>query len=210
MVTLGRVEASLQAPRRLDGDKAQRIVTAMRTSVGRRGAAGSTFDVVARDAGVSRGLLHYYFGSKERLLVEVVRRDCDARVAALEERLEAAGSVEEIVDTLAASLEAYVEDEPGAQAVLYELLSASRRSEEIRSELAELYRRWREHLAEVLARKESEGVVELNASPEAVASILFALGDGLGLQLVSDPSWDGRAALEAGRRAARGMLGATD
>ena len=210
VVTLGRVEASLQTPRRLDGDKAQRIVTAMRTSVGRRGAAGSTFDVVARDAGVSRGLLHYYFGSKERLLVEVVRRDCDARVAALEERLEAAGSVEEIVDTLAASLEAYVEDEPGAQAVLYELLSASRRSEEIRAELAELYRRWREHLAEVLARKESEGVVELNASPEAVASILFALGDGLGLQLVSDPAWDGSAALEAGRRAARGMLGARD
>ena len=149
------MEASLQTPRRLDGDKAQRIVTAMRTSVGRRGAAGSTFDVVARDAGVSRGLLHYYFGSKERLLVEVVRRDCDARVAAVEERLEAAASVEEIVDTLAASLEAYVEDEPGAQAVLYELLSASRRSEEIRAELAELYRRWREHLAEVLARKES-------------------------------------------------------
>ena len=103
-----------------------------------------------------------------------------------------------------------MEDEPGAQAVLYELLSASRRSEEIRSELAELYRRWREHLAEVLARKESEGVVELNASPEAVALILFALGDGLGLQLMSDPSWNGRTALEAGRRAARGMLGATD
>ena len=36
----------------------------MRTSVGARGAAGATFDVVAREAGVSRGLLHYYFGTE--------------------------------------------------------------------------------------------------------------------------------------------------
>lgn len=55
---------------------------AMRSSVATRGAAASTFDHVAREAGVSRGLLHYYFGSKERPLV--VRRDCDAGVAALE------------------------------------------------------------------------------------------------------------------------------
>ena len=202
------MEASLASPRKLDGDKAQSIVAAMRASVGKRGAAGSTFDVVAREAGVSRGLLHYYFGSKERLLVEVVRRDCDSRIAALEERLEAASSVEEIVDTLVASLEAFVEDEPGTQAVLYELLSASRRSEEIRAELAELYRRWRDHLAEVLARKEREGVVVLDAPPEAVASFLFALGDGMGLQLISDAAWDGRAALDVGIGAARRVLGA--
>src|SRR5947209_3195644 len=56
--------------RALAGDKAQRIVDAMRRSVARRGSAGSTFDHVARDAGVSRGLLHYYFGSKEQLLAE--------------------------------------------------------------------------------------------------------------------------------------------
>ena len=57
--------------RRLPGVKAQRIVEAMRSSVARRGVAGSTFDHVAREAGVSRGLLHYYFGTKERLLAEV-------------------------------------------------------------------------------------------------------------------------------------------
>jgi len=64
----------------LTGDKAARIVEAMRASVAARGIAGSTFDHVAREAGVSRGLLHYYFGTKERLLVEVVRRESDVRV----------------------------------------------------------------------------------------------------------------------------------
>ena len=72
--------------RQLTGERAQRIVDAMRASVALRGAAGSTFDHVAREAGVSRGLLHYYFGTKERLLVEVVRRDTDIRLATLDQQ----------------------------------------------------------------------------------------------------------------------------
>jgi AcrR family transcriptional regulator len=80
-----------------EGDKAQRIIQAMRSSVGTRGAAGSTFDHLAREAGVSRGLLHYYFGSKEQLPVEVVRHDCEVRIQAMDERIARAGTVDEIV-----------------------------------------------------------------------------------------------------------------
>jgi AcrR family transcriptional regulator len=199
--------ASVATPRKLEGEKAQRIVEAMRTSVGKRGAAASTFDVVAREAGVSRGLLHYYFGSKERLMVEVVRSDCDTRVAALEERLATATSADEFVAFLVQTLEAFLSDEP-SQAVLYEMLSASRRSEEIRAELAELYRRWRAQLATALEEKQREGVVKLDAKPEDVAALLFALGDGMGLQVISDPEWDSAPAFELGVRTARRLLGA--
>src|SRR6476661_8830395 len=73
--------------RSLSGEKAQRIVEAMRRSVARRGTAGATFDHVSREAGVSRGLLHYYFGTKEQLLVEAVRRDGDLRLERLEQQL---------------------------------------------------------------------------------------------------------------------------
>src|SRR6476661_2541694 len=73
----------------VEADKSARIVDAMRASVARRGVAGSTFDHVAREAGVSRGLLHYYFATKENLLVEVVRRDCDLRMTVLDEQLAA-------------------------------------------------------------------------------------------------------------------------
>ena len=107
-----------------------------------------------------------------------------------------------------ASLEAFVEGEPGTQAVLYEMLSASHHSTEIRAEMAELYRRWRAHLAEALREKERQGVVRLDADADEVASVLFALGDGLGLQLISDPGWDGAGSLELGSRAARQLLGA--
>ncbi len=201
------MEASVATPRKLEGEKAQRIVEAMRASVGKRGAAASTFDVVAREAGVSRGLLHYYFGSKERLMVEVVRSDCDTRVAALEERLATATSADEFVAFLVQTLEAFLSDEP-SQAVLYEMLSASRRSEEIRAELAELYRRWRAQLAAALEEKQREGVVKLDAKPEDVAALLFALGDGMGLQVISDPEWDSAPAFELGVRTARRLLGA--
>jgi AcrR family transcriptional regulator len=201
------MEASLAAPRRLDGDKAQRIIEAMRSSVGTRGAAASTFDHVAREAGVSRGLLHYYFGTKEQLLVEVVRQDCEIRIQAMDERIARAETVDEIVDALVAGLEDFIGGEP-TLAVIYEMLSASRRSDDIRTELAELYRRWRAHLAESLRAKEREGVVRLQGDPESVASILFALGDGFGIQVVSDPGWDREAAFGLGIMVARRLLGA--
>jgi AcrR family transcriptional regulator len=202
--------ASVAAPKRLDGEKAQRIIEAMRTSVGTRGAAGSTFDHVAREAGVSRGLLHYYFGSKEQLLVEVVRHDCEVRIAGMGERIGRATTVDEIIAALVLGLEDFIEGEPGSPAVIYELLSASRHSEEIRAELAELYRRWRSDMADSLRTKEREGVVRLDADPESVASMLFTLGDGFGIQVLSDPDWDREATFQLGVRIARRLLGAAD
>jgi AcrR family transcriptional regulator len=198
---------STDAARRLEGDKAQRIIAAMRASVGQRGASGSTFDHVAREAGVSRGLLHYYFGSKERLLVEVVRHDCEVRNRKMDERLAQAQTVDEILDALVVGLEEFLEDDAGGQAVIYEMLSASRHSEEIRAELAELYRQWRERLAGWLRTKEREGVIRLQADAEAVASILFSLGDGFGIQVLADPDWDKQAAFDLGLVAARRLLG---
>jgi AcrR family transcriptional regulator len=209
------MEASVQArsngdrtTRRLDSEKAQRIVSAMRSSVGRRGAAGSTFDHVAREAGVSRGLLHYYFGSKERLLVEVVRHDCDVRVGQLEQLLAAADSLDAIVEVLVTQLVDYLEHDAEGQAVLYEMFAASRNNEELQAEMGELYRRIRGGIAGVLEDKERAGVVSLPAPAEAVAAVLTALGDGVMMQVLSDPNWDRDATFELGIRMARLALGA--
>ena len=199
---------SATAERRLDSDKARRIVQAMRASVGRRGAAASTFDHVAQEAGVSRGLLHYYFGTKERLLVEVVRHDSDVRMRRLETELTKADSVDAIVESLVTQLKDFVADDPAAHALIYELFSVSRRNDEVREELAQLYRRVRGQVADVLRAKEREGVVKLRGDADAVASLLFALGDGLELQLVSDPNWDSSETFRTGIETARFMLGA--
>jgi AcrR family transcriptional regulator len=193
-------------PRDLAGDKAHRIVDAMRASVARRGAAGSTFDHVAREAGVSRGLLHYYFGTKERLLVEVVRRDTDIRLATLEEALADAHTADDFIDVLVRSLEDMVENDPGFVTLVFELFTAARRNEEIRAEVAELYRRTREHVAELLEAKQAEGVLTLHDEPQAVAATLFALGDGMSMRMLIEPERDFADTLRAGITCARALL----
>jgi AcrR family transcriptional regulator len=192
------------------GDKAKRIVDAMRASVARRGAAGSTFDHVAREAGVSRGLLHYYFGTKERLLVEVVRRDCDIRMATLDAALADVRTADDFVDALVRSLEDVLENDPDFYALLFEITTLARRNEEIAGELSDLYRRTRRHVAKLLQAKQDEGVLRLADEPEAVAAILFALGDGIAVQVLHAPDrvrelgpW-----VRAGVVCARALLGA--
>jgi AcrR family transcriptional regulator len=192
--------------RELSGDKAQRIVDAMRTSVAQRGAAGSTFEHVAREAGVSRGLLHYYFGTKERLLVEVVRRDAELRIARLDEMLEKAKTADDVLDVLVTSLTDMIDNEPGFFLLLYELFSAGRRNPDIQREVGQLFERTRSHVAVVLKAKEGEGVISLRFSGEAIVSYLFALGDGFALQALSDPERDNSAALEVGTASARYLL----
>ena len=177
--------ATTQQP--IAGDKAKRIVDAMRSSVARRGAAGSTFDHVAREAGVSRGLLHYYFGTKERLLVEVVRRDCDIRMDILDAALSDVRTAEDFVDALVRSLEDVLENDPDFYALLFEITTMARRNDEIAGELSDLYRRTRRHVADLLQAKQDEGVLRLADEPEAVAAILFALGDGIALQVLHAP-----------------------
>ncbi|MEA2268320.1 MAG: hypothetical protein QOC64_930, partial [Solirubrobacteraceae bacterium] len=157
--------------RAIEGDKAARIVDAMRESVAQRGVAGSTFDHVARDARVSRGLLHYYFGTKERLLAEVVRRDCDLRLAGLDAALAGAHTAEDLLDVLdglVRSLDDLVDNDPEFLVLIFELFVLARRNEEIAVEFAELLRRQRERLAEVLRAKATAGVLHLRAEPEAI------------------------------------------
>ena len=198
--------APMEAAAALSGDKAQRIVDAMRASVAARGAAGSTFDHVAREAGVSRGLLHYYFGTKERLLVEVVRRDSDLRLAALDEALAAAHTADDLLHVLVRSLEDLVERDPAFVALHFELFTSARRTPEIAAELAALHRRIREHVAAQLEAKQAEGVIAMKADAEAIVTILLSLADGLALRMLADPEHDWGPTLAAAMPAARALL----
>jgi AcrR family transcriptional regulator len=199
------VEAATKE-RQLSGEKAQRIVDAMRDSVARRGAAGSTFEHVAREAGVSRGLLHYYFGTKERLLVEVVRRDSELRIARLDEMLSEATTADGVLDVLVSSLTDLIDNDPGFFLLLYELFSAGRRNPDIQHEVGQLFEATRSHVAAVLRAKEDEGILSLRFDAEAVVAYLLAVADGFALQALSDPSRDITPALNAGAASARYLL----
>jgi AcrR family transcriptional regulator len=194
------------AGRSLSGEKAQRIVDAMRSSVARRGSAGSTFDHVSREAGVSRGLLHYYFGTKEQLLVEAVRRDCELRLEMLEGQLSTATTADDYIDLMAQNLRETVQDDPEFVTLVFELFTLSRRNTDIAAEYAALMRRTREQVAGMLAAAEGEGVLRLHADAEAVAEILFSLGDGFALRMLAEPDRDFTSTIDAGIVCARALL----
>ncbi|MGI8414444.1 MAG: TetR/AcrR family transcriptional regulator [Solirubrobacteraceae bacterium] len=197
---------TVSKPRDLAGDKAQRIIDAMRASVARRGVAGSTFDHVAREAGVSRGLLHYYFGTKERLLVEVVRRDTDIRLETLDAALAGAHTADDFVDRLVRSLEDLIESDPDFVSLVFELFVVARRNEEVGAEVAELTRRTRDQVAALLEAKQAEGVLKLHDEPAAVAELLFVLADGIAIRVLVEPGRDVAPTLRAGITCARALL----
>jgi AcrR family transcriptional regulator len=200
------VEAATAAPRTLPSAKAERIVEAMRTSVARRGVAGSTFDHVAREAGVSRGLLHYYFGTKERLLTEVVRRDAELKMGALEHDLAGAQTADDVIALLVSSVEHMVHDDPEFVAVGFELFTLAQRNPEIAAEYTELQASLRAHISAVLAAKHEQGVLQLAASPDAVVDVLLSLADGLSARMLVEPERDHGEMIAAGVTAVRALV----
>ncbi len=201
----------LEAPagattRPLSGEKAQRIIDAMRHSVAKRGTTGSTFDHVSREAGVSRGLLHYYFGTKEKLLVEAVRRDAELRIERLQEQLSTAKTADAFIDLMAQNLQETIHEDPDFLTLAFELFTLSRRNEEIAVEYRALMRRTRHQVTEMLESAQREGVLHLHAEPAAIAEILFSLGDGFALRMLSEPDRDFSETIAAGITAVRALL----
>jgi AcrR family transcriptional regulator len=199
-------QAAAESGRSLPGEKALRIVEAMRRSVARRGTVASTFDHVSREAGVSRGLLHYYFGTKEQLLVEAVRRDCEVRMEILEAHLSRARSAEHFIDLMAQNLQETVREDPDFVTLVFELFTLSRRHADIALEYAALLKRMREQVAAMLSVGQQEGILHLHEEPEAIAEVLFSLADGVALRMLAEPDRDFTATLQAGIACARALL----
>ena len=187
-------------------ERAERIVQAMRDSVAEVGIADSTFERVAARAGVSRGLLHYYFGTKERLLVEVIQRDTEVRINALGDALAAARNVDEVIAAFFAVFTSTVNERQGYAYMVSEIFVASRHHPDIKSALADLYAEARTALADILRAKQDQGVLRLRFDADAVLTYLFSAGDGSIIQRIVDPARDFSAADMVGWEVARYLL----
>ena len=72
--------------------------------------------------------------------------------------------------------------------------------------MGELFNRTRGHVADILRVKQSEGVIAPRFEIDAVVALLFALADGIALQLLSDPERDHADVIASGTEAARHLL----
>jgi AcrR family transcriptional regulator len=136
----------------------------------------------------------------------VVRRDTEHRIARLDEPVGRAKTTDELLEVLVADLEDSIQNDPGFWVLLFDLFTAGRRNPEIQREVAELFNRTRAHLADILRAKETEGVIDPRFDVDAVVALLFALADGIALQLLSDPDRDHKDVIAAGTEAARHIL----
>ena len=163
------------------------IVQATVRCLAREGYTRLTMKKVAREAGVSQGILHYYFADKRAILgatLEAVTRDLDRRVAAAQSRTgrDPAARLRALVR---ACLETAV-SRPEVWVVFVEFWGEMLHDRRLRELNAEVYSRTRRLIGRLVAEGTRAGRFRA-IDPARAAAVVLGLGDGISLQLTFDP-----------------------
>jgi AcrR family transcriptional regulator len=171
---------------RVAAERRAAIVRATIRCLARDGYTGLTMKRVAAEAGLTPGILHYYFRDKRAILgraASTVMADLDRRVAT-----EARG-VRDPRGRLRALLRACLRvatESPDLWIVLIELWGEALRDRELARLNRRAYARARRFLAASVARGTAAGAFR-RVAPDEAAAVILALVDGLSLQLTFDP-----------------------
>jgi AcrR family transcriptional regulator len=177
-----------QAAKKSSATRGVIVDAAYRTLV-RNGTCSTSVDDVAREAGVARGLIHYYFSSKEDLLLAAVEQACnDIRTEPVEDPFEAARDQLERVRHPSRKLRNF-------QRLLLDSAGGALHNPPIAGVLRTFLARNREGLEEIVG-----GMLAANDRSSAHASALtgavYGAVLGIALQRELDPSFAHQAALD--------------
>ena len=165
----------------------EQIVRATVRCLARDGYSGLTMKKVAREARVSQGILHYYFGDKRAILVaslEAVTTDLDRRVAAAQAR-GGRDPWRRLAALLAACLGLAAEARE-FWVVFVEFWGETMHDRQLREINAALYERMRRQIGTLIAQGIRAGTFRRVDRLQA-AAVILALVDGVSLQLTFDP-----------------------
>ncbi len=178
--------------RKASDDKAAKIVQAAHKVLTRQGYARTTIKEVATAAGVSRGLLHYYFKNKEEMLFMVVRESVAASTQLCQTILKQSNTRQEIAANICQAMRRFVAESPHFISIIFESWSLARQSQSARDELEKVYNLFRQGLCQGLEDAIGRGVLKPSTSVIQMATVLTAFIDGLSFELmvVSDLSQD--------------------
>jgi AcrR family transcriptional regulator len=181
-------EAGRVSPRpKVAPERRAAIVRATVRCLARDGYQGLTMKRVAAEAGVSPGILHYYFRDKRAILASAaatVMADLDRRV--LTETRGARGARGRLRALLRACLEVATASRD-FWTVFIELWGEALHDRELARLNRHTYARVRRLLAQSVARGTAAGAFRRVAPGEA-ASVILAVVDGLSLQLTFEPT----------------------
>jgi AcrR family transcriptional regulator len=189
-------------------EKAQAILNAARRCLSERGYAAATIAEIAAEAGVSRGLLHYYFRSKEELLAQVVRAGTDAYMELLGAMFAQCESADDLAKQLVVATRTIVESDPTFVNLSMECWTLAHESPLVAHELEDLYRQLRDAVREGLEEAKGRGIITTAIPLGPLSALLLAITDGLVMQLLIHPQLAADERMwEALELAARSLLG---
>jgi AcrR family transcriptional regulator len=145
------------------------------------GAAGITTRRVAEEAGVNHGLVHYYFGSVEQLLVRALERFTEHLI--LRQRGLYAGD-EPFVEKWRTAIRYLVSDDAAYEKVWLELQALGWNDEGLRTRLARVNTEWRAVLTEAFAEPHRELGIEMPL--EALVSLVMTFNLGIMVERLGD------------------------
>jgi AcrR family transcriptional regulator len=166
-------------------EREEAILAAACRVIAQSGAPGLRMSEVAREAGVSSALLHYYFATRQELLARAFAfadTRVDAHVLAL---VDERGSGRERLETL---LEAYLSPEPVVTedwVVWSELWRSARFDETLRGMLHDGDREWLAQVVTLVREGIADGSIDGGVAAEDSAVRLISLVDGLGIRVLA-------------------------
>jgi AcrR family transcriptional regulator len=153
-----------------------------------RGFGDTRIADVARRAGVSSALVIYYFGTRDRLLVDALRYSEESFYEAAEKMLAEVPSLRDRLSLLIqwTCVPEGADEIPGAWGLWFDLWAQAFRHDEIKAGRAERDSRWRKMIVDALDSS------ELSGKDKRMFALEFAaLLDGLSIQVaLDDPELD--------------------
>ncbi|MDT5077920.1 MAG: hypothetical protein QOJ80_2557 [Mycobacterium sp.] len=172
-----------------------------------RGFGDTRIADVAKRAGVSSALVIYYFGTRDRLLVDALRFSEESGYEAAEKMLSEVPSLRERLSLLIkwTCVPAADNEIPGAWGLWFDLWAQAFRHDEVKAGRVELDARWRGMIVDAIKSAEVELDVPVDARMFALE--FGALLDGLSIQVaLEDPEVDSNIAYDIAMRFAEREL----
>jgi AcrR family transcriptional regulator len=170
-----------------------------------RGFGDTRIADVAKRAGVSSALVIYYFGTRDRLLVDALRHSEESGYEAMEQKLAEISSLRERLSLLIkwTCVPEADNEIPGAWGLWFDLWAQAFRHDEVKAGRVELDARWRAMIADAV----KSAAPDVDVDVRTFALEFSALLDGLSIQVaLEDPEVDSTVAYDVAMRFAEREL----
>jgi AcrR family transcriptional regulator len=168
-------------------DTRARLLRSAVTVLAARGLEGASIDDVAAHAGFTKGAFYASFASKEALFLAMVDEHFADLLERLDDVLAREGEIADQAREGAASFMRFIASDPDWERLFFEFSTYAARNEGFRKELVARRHALRDGIARLLERRVAELGVESPLPIEDVATMLFAMADGIALQKLLDP-----------------------